>query len=94
MGAEQEPHNVLIPSAQSVFGQRFEELKADLEGIFQAPWLAAPFVIDQRDQASHRLRAAGDNDLFALASLFDQLGKIGLGLVDGKGLRLSKPALC
>ena len=71
-----------LPGFEFGLGHWLEEFGADLEFSFHASRFALPLFLTKRLKANERLIAASDDDLFAIAGLFDEAREVGLGVMD------------
>lgn len=71
-----------LPGLEFLFRKRLEELAANGQFSFQTTRLALAFLCAQGLEANERFVATGDDDFFARASLFNEAGKMRLGVMD------------
>ena len=71
-----------LPRLEFLFRKRLEELSADDQFSFQTAGLALAFLCAQGFKANKGLVTTGDDDFFARASLFNEAGKMRLGVMD------------
>ena len=67
----QEQTQKSLPGIEFRLGERLEEFRADFQFSFHASGFALPLFLAKRLKANERLIAAGNDDLFAFAGLFD-----------------------
>jgi len=71
-----------LPGRELRVRERLEELRADLELSLHAARLALPRFLNQGLKANERLVAASNDDLLAIAGLFDEAREVCLCVMD------------
>ena len=71
-----------FPMLEFIIRERLKEGGKDFQFAAQCARLALAMLASHRNQSNHRFRAAGDDDFLTAASLLDQAGEVGFGLVD------------
>lgn len=78
-----------LPGLEFCFRERLEEFAADGQFPFQAAGLALASFGAQGFEANKGLVATGDDDFLALASFFNEAGKMRFGVMDFDGRHIS-----